>query len=183
MLEQAGLTFKDIEVVNLSTADGLSALMGGSISAMATFGNTVTACVQNGGKVLQSADNVLSGNTFWEANNKSLQDPAKCAAMVDYLKRTEQLEAWIRSNHQTYADKMADKYYGMKVPDFIKYLENGEKVRENHVIVYSDADIKALQDVADTFFKIGAIEKQVDVKPLFNNKLSNDLAAALKTLK
>lgn len=182
MLSQAGLSWSDVQAVNLSTADGLSALMGGQIAAMAEYGNTVTACVKSGGKILQSADNILSGNTYWEANKKSLQDAAKCAAMVDYLKRTEQLEAWVRTHHQEYADKMADKYYGMTVPDFIKYLEAGEKIRENHVLVYTDADISALQDISDTFSTIGALEKKVDVKPLFDSKLSTDITAALKSI-
>lgn len=183
MLENAGLSWTDIETINLSPADGVSALLGGDIVAMATFGNTITACEAAGGSVLAVADDILSGNTLWEANSLSLQDPAKCAAIVDYLQRTEKLESWIRSHHQEYAEIMADKYYGMTVPDFITYLEAGEKTRENHVFAFVDTDISALQDVSDTMFKIGALEKQVDVKPMFSDILNADITTALNSIK
>lgn len=183
MLEEAGLAWGDIEAINLSPSDGLAALLGGEIAAMAVFGNQITACEQAGGSVLQWADKILSGNTYWEANIQSLKDPAKAAAIVDYLQRTEKLEAWIRENHQAYAEVMADKYYGMTVPDFIKYIEAGEAVRQNHVFAYVDADIAALQDVSDVLFETKALEKEVDVAPLFNDILSADITAALSAIK
>ena len=183
MLEQAGLQWSDIQPTPLSPSDGLAALLGGEISAMALYGNQVTACEQAGGSVLQDATSLLSGNTLWEANNLSLKDPAKCAAIVDYLQRTEKLEAWIRDNHEAYANVMADKYYGMTVPDFIKYLEAGEAVRENHVFITTDEDIAALQSVSDAFLKMGALEKEVKVAPLFTDQLSADIQAALDAVK
>ncbi len=179
MLEGAGLDWSDIETINLSPADGVSALLGGEIDAMATFGNTITACESAGGSVLMSADDLLSGNTLWVANNLSLQDPAKAAAMVDYLQRTEKLEAWIREHHDEYAEIMADKYYGMTIPDFMDYLDQGEALRENHVYAFTEADITALQDVSDTLFAIGSLEQEVDVRPMFNDMLSDDVNAAL----
>lgn len=182
MLEEAGLAWSDIEAVNLSPSDGLAALLGGEIVAMAVFGNQITACEQAGGSILQDATPILSGNTYWEANNLSLKDPAKAAAIVDYLQRTEKLEEWIRTHHQEYAEVMADKYYGMTVPDFIKYLEAGEAVRENHVLAYTEADIAALQDVSDILYATKALEKEVNVSTMFSDQLSGDIQAALDAI-
>jgi sulfonate transport system substrate-binding protein len=182
MLEEAGLAWGEVETINLSPSDGLAALMGGEIAAMAVFGNQITACEQAGGSVLQDATPILSGNTYWEANKLSLKDPAKAAAIVDYLQRTEKLEEWIRTHHQEYADVMADKYYGMTVPDFIKYLEEGEAVRENHVFSYTETDITALQDVADILYATKALEKEIDVATMFSDQLSADIQTALDAI-
>ncbi|GAA0435800.1 hypothetical protein Acor_55640 [Acrocarpospora corrugata] len=51
-LESTGLTFRDIEPVPLAPAEGLTALIGGSVDALAGFGTTVQVAESKGFPVL-----------------------------------------------------------------------------------------------------------------------------------
>jgi len=62
MLEKAGVKWTEITPVKLSTADGLTALLGGQVDALASYGNAIITAKQKGATTLSSAKNILSGN-------------------------------------------------------------------------------------------------------------------------
>lgn len=180
MLEEAGLSWSDIEPVNLSPSDGLAALLAGDISAFAVFGNQINADLAQGGKVLESAENILSGNFLVEASDLALNDSAKSAAIVDYLSRVEKANKWIRNNYEAWAVIAADAN-GMTTDDYVAYLKNGDAQRETHILATTDSDLASLQDVADAFYGVGSLEKKIDVKTLYSDVLAEQIKEKVET--
>ena len=80
MLEKAGLSWNDMAPVKLSTSDGLTALIGGKVDALASYGNAIISAKQNGATTLASAKDILSGNFPIEAALSAIDDPGKHAA-------------------------------------------------------------------------------------------------------
>jgi sulfonate transport system substrate-binding protein len=85
MLENAGLTWNDVETIPMTTSDGLSALLTGEVDALASYGNAIRSARTKGAVTLQSAANVLSGDFYWYATPEAIKDPKKHAAILDYL--------------------------------------------------------------------------------------------------
>ena len=87
MLSEAGLKWTDIDALPMSTSDGLSAITTGDIDALASYDNAVIIGKEKGGALLRSAEDILSGDYYWYATLDTIKDPAKHAALVDYLER------------------------------------------------------------------------------------------------
>ncbi|MBP1736209.1 MAG: nitrate transporter substrate-binding protein [Oscillospiraceae bacterium] len=180
MLDQAGLTWDDIEPVNLSPSDGLAALISGDIAAFAVYGPQVTTDLAQGGRILESAEDILSGNYIYSASELALADPATSAAIVDYLSRTEQANEWIRNHYEEYA-KIAAESNGMTEEDYVAYLKTGDAQRESHIRAFTESDQASLQDVADSFYGVGLLESQIDVQTLYSDTLADQIAQQVKT--
>lgn len=177
MLTAAGLTWKDIQPVNLTPSDGESALISGDISAFAVFGNPITTNTQQGGKILSSAQNILSGNYFLVANANSLKNSAKKAAILDYIQRLQKVFKWERSNYAKFAAIQAP-LSGMTTQQYIVYAKTGDAQRETNIHATIASDFTKWQDVSNVLYSIGALEKKVQVKTLY----SSDLESQIKKL-
>ena len=91
LLEEHGLGFGDITPVALSPQDGRAAFERGSLDAWVSYGvqaEAVRATV--GARVLTTGlEQRLSGNYLYAAGEAALNDPARRAAIVDYLARVQ----------------------------------------------------------------------------------------------
>lgn len=174
MLNEAGLAWTDIEPVALPTSDGLSALIGGSVDALASYGNAITSSHQNSATTLASAKDILSGNFPIEASLEAIEDPGKHAAIVDYLKRLNQLNEWIRSNQEKWAEIVAANTK-QPVEQALKTLKEGEAQRPTTIIGISDEAIASNQDIADSLQSVGLLKDKVDVKSFWSNAFSEEL--------
>ena len=102
-LASVNLTFKDIDPVPLAPAAGLTALLGGSVDALANFGATVQTAVAKGFPILADGGPILKGSlgalvASYNANTTALKDPATAAAIADYLARIDAANAWTRAH-------------------------------------------------------------------------------------
>ncbi|MEV7866287.1 ABC transporter substrate-binding protein [Streptomyces sp. NPDC088124] len=75
LLKRAGLRWTDIQAVPLLPDAGLAALTGGSVDALASYGNAITTAHAQGATTIGSGADILSGNFNWEASDKTLADP------------------------------------------------------------------------------------------------------------
>ncbi|MEH1922123.1 ABC transporter substrate-binding protein [Nostoc sp.] len=98
MLEQEGLTLKDVDAKPLTIPDGLSAFRRGDLSAWATYGYAIHQARKDGAKVFRSAKNILSGNFVIAAAPSAIADPDKKAAIADFLCRVKKAQNWQESN-------------------------------------------------------------------------------------
>lgn len=178
MLKAAGLKWTDIQPVNLSPSDGLSALIAGDISAFAVFGNQITANEKQGGKILASAKNILSGSYYFEASVLALKDPGRTAAILDYLQRIEKVYKWERSHLDQYATIQAP-LNGMTKPEFIAYVKAGYAQRLTRVRATTDNDFMKWQDVSNVLYSVGVLEKKVRVRTLYSNALESKIKKLL----
>ncbi|MET3849150.1 ABC transporter substrate-binding protein [Paenibacillus sp. OAE614] len=171
MLEEAGLNWSDIEPVALSTSDGLSALIGGSVDALASYGNAIISAHQNGATTLASAKDILSGNFPVITTKADIVDPAKHAAIADFLNRLNQYNEWIHNNQKKWAEIVAENTK-QPLEQALETLKNSQEQRPTKVTAISDEAIASQQDVADTLQSVGLLTKKVDVKSLWSDAFS-----------
>lgn len=174
ILEEAGLTWNDIQPIELSTADGLSALISGSVDALASYGNAITSAHRKGATTLASAKDILSGNFPVATTPANIEDPAKHAAIVDYLKRVNQFHEWARANEQQWAEKIANATK-QDVAEALENYHNGEAQRPTKIIPYTPEAIASQQDVADALTSVGLLTGTIDVSQLWSDAFNSEL--------
>ncbi|MBY0011847.1 ABC transporter substrate-binding protein [Paenibacillus typhae] len=179
MLEGAGLTWGDIEPVKLTTAEGLSALVGGKVDALASYGNSIIAAHQNGAATLASAADILSGNFPVSVNSKLIDDPARHAALTDFLERLTRYYSWTKNNQEQWAEITA-KNTNQKQEEVLETLVKGDEQRPLALETISDQAIASQQDIADTFTDLGLLPAKIDVSGIWSHAFDDDINAILE---
>jgi len=174
MLEKEGLSWNDITPVKLSTSDGLTALIGGKVDALASYGNAIISAKQNGATTLASAKDILSGNFPIEATPEAIDDPGKHAAIADYLERLNKFDEWTRNNEQKWAEITADATK-QPVEQALATLKEGEEQRPTKVVPTSKEGISSEQDIADVFTKVGLVKNKIDVSSFWSNAFDDEI--------
>jgi sulfonate transport system substrate-binding protein len=104
VLQQAGLSYDDVEVQYLLPTDAQAAFTSGKVEVWATFGVYKAVAEQQGGRLLlNGADGRVSGYGFIGASEKALADKGKQAAIADYLRRLDTALAWSQKHPDDYA--------------------------------------------------------------------------------
>jgi len=171
MLETAGVDWNDVNAIPMTTSDGLSALLTGEVDALASYGNAVRAAHAKGAVTLESAQHVLSGDFYWYASPEAIADPAKHAAIVDYLSRYHEANEWARNHPQEWAD-----YYGPKInqkpADYLKtYTEENEQAL-TRIVSIDDATIASEQDIVNVFAKLKLLAGGMDISKIFDHSFA-----------
>lgn len=173
-LAAAGLAWSDIQAVPLSTSDGLAALLGGQVDAFASYGTSIITAHAKGATTLVDARDLLSGNFPFLVLPKTLQDPAKVAAIVDFLSREQQAFNWARSNPDAWAAIVAEQTK-QPVEQALATFVEGEKQRPSKFVPTTDAQIASQQDVLDTLVKAGILPASFDIAPFWTDTLNTQL--------
>ncbi|MER2107840.1 MAG: ABC transporter substrate-binding protein [Solibacillus sp.] len=174
ILEEAGLTWDDIDAQALTTADGLTALLGNNVDALASYGNSIITAKERGATTLTSAETILSGNFPLSVHTSVLEDDKKRAALVDFLERLNKSYEWQRENIEQWAEIYAENTK-QPVETALQTLKDGEKQRPTKIIPITNEAITSQQDIADTFLSIGLIDKQMDISKNWDQNLNDDL--------
>ena len=181
-LADAGLSSKDVTLVQLDPATALAALLSRSVDAYAGFGTTIDAALAHGAVVLADGGPYLVGKVgalvgSYNAYGPSLKDPAKAAAMVDFIARVQTALAWSRSHAEAWATIQSN---ATKQPYnvVLSTYERGEKAVPSWVGPVLPEAIANQQDIADVFYHAGVIAKQIDAKATYSTQLDANLAAA-----
>ncbi|SIQ51014.1 ABC transporter substrate-binding protein [Pseudacidovorax sp. RU35E] len=174
-LAEAGLSFNDIQAVNLSPADGLSAFARGDLDAWAIYGyNGQIARLQHGARVLKTGVGYLSGNFPVYANPRSLEDARRRAAIADFLQRLQRAYAWVNGNFLAYARTQSAETR-IPVGDIVELFNR--RSDDYALVGVSDAAVRSHQDVADTFLRLGVLDGPADVRPLWDRRFDAALRA------
>lgn len=174
MLQQAGLSWNDIQPVQLTTSDGLTALVGGNVDALASYGNAIISAHQKGATLLASAKDILSGNFTIQATPAAIADPGKHAAIVDFLDRLNQYHEWTRKEQQKWAEITAENTH-QPVETALSTLKEGEAQRPSKVIPVSEKAIASMQDVADAFTSVGLLNGKVNVGAFWTHEFDEEV--------
>ncbi len=174
LLEQAGLGWNDIQPVKLTVPDGVTALLSGSVDALATYGNAVITAKQRGATTLGSGEKILSGNYAYEATPKAIADPATHAAITDFLSRQQKAYAWARAHPDDWA-KITSEQTKQPVEQALDTFRTGEAQKPTKLIPTSQATIASAQDVADTFVKAELLKSKVNVADYFSTAFNAEI--------
>lgn len=162
-LEQAGLSEKDVEFRFLGPVDAKIALANGSVDAWATWEPyTALAETSGQGRVLVNGRGLSSGNSFLAVTDQALQDPARHAALQDYLKRLAGAQVWANQHLDSYSRSLAA---------IIGFPEEAARLqferRKLHWQGIDEHTVTQQQETADFYHAHGLMTQRLDVTPTF----------------
>jgi sulfonate transport system substrate-binding protein len=165
-LDGAGLSLKDVEGVNLPYNQITAALAGGSVQAGILSAPTSTAYVaQNpSASIVLHTTDITTRTTFLIASNAALADPAKSAAIAQYLRTLVSAYSWVNAHPAVWAKA----YY---VDQFKLPLALGEKLLADNGNASFEplpgAYVEPQQALADLYVKAGEIPTKLDASNEF----------------
>ena len=170
-LEEAGLSFADIEVVNLQPTEGLAAFKGGSVDAWAIWDPfTAQAEIDTGARVLSDGEGLVNGLAFQVAGDEAVEDKATAAALRDYLGRLAAAQVWAAEHKQEWAATWAEET-GLDP----EVTQRAVTRRSYDPLLIDDDVVASEQEMWDAF----KAQEQVTADPDLESFFSTDFNAAV----
>lgn len=158
-LQQAGLRYSDVTVQFVLPTAAQAAFNSGQAQVWATFDPYQSIGASQGGRVLvDGQDGRVSGIGFISAAASSLGDPARRAALTDFLGRVATAEDWANTHQPEYAA-------GYARTNDVAPAVAAQVVAHNRVtLVPVSADVvRTVQGVSDLMHGIGSLPTDVNV--------------------
>ena len=158
VLNKAGIGVHDVTLVYLQPAAGLAALTSGHVDAWDIWSPFIEE-----GQTLDGATAIVTGQgygspySFTVASRAALADPAKAAAIRDYLSLIAQAHRWANSHLPAWAAVWA-KASGLPLTVMTKAANDDYSL----AVPITPAVIASEQQVSDAFTKAGLIPVRVD---------------------
>ncbi|QKQ77486.1 sulfonate ABC transporter substrate-binding protein [Nostoc sp. TCL240-02] len=167
-LEKAGVQYSEIQPATLPPADARAAFEGKKVDAWAIWDPYLAAAeAATGARILADATELAPNRGYYLAA-KSFVD-AKPDVLKIVLDRVKKVSGWAKNNPSEVA-KLLSPALGIDAP----VLEIAEKRREYDVLPLTDEVITKQQEIADTFYKIKLIPKEIKVKEIvWQGKVNN----------
>lgn len=166
-LAEAGLTKDDVSVRFILPVDAFAAFASGSIDVWATFDPYFGIAAQKGARILRDGAGINSGLGFITASGAAVTDARKRAAIADVLLRLQRAGDWALANPDAYAHVYASLTH-VPVPAALQ-ITRRSALRQRFV---ADADIGALQKVADSAFHDAILPRRIDVRAISDTHIS-----------
>jgi sulfonate transport system substrate-binding protein len=177
LLKNYGLKQTDLTLVNISAVAGSAALKSGAIDATVSTQPLLQGYLDaNPGSKLIETPGVYSGLNFLVTTKKALSNPAKAAAIADYIAREVKATKW-RNAH---LPAWINAYYvqGFKVAESVASKIASSTAPTNYVPI--DASIiRTQQATTDLFTAAGAIPQKLDVSKIFDTQFNAVVTKAL----
>lgn len=158
VLNKAGLSVHDVTLVYLQPAEGLAALTSGHVDAWDIWSPFLEQAEgQYGATALVNGSGYGSPYSFQVASRAALADPAKAAAIKDYLTLIAQAHAWVNKHLSAWASVWA-KASGLP----LSIMQQAATDDYATAVPLSPAVISSEQQVSDAFTKAGLIPVHVD---------------------
>ncbi len=163
-LDSVGLSAKDVDLRFLGPVDAKMALANGSVDAWATWDPyTAQSEIVDKARVIANGRGLTAGNSFLAATETALADPARHAALQDYLQRLADAQRWGYANLDSYSQTLA-RIIGF--PEEVARLQFERRQLRWQAL---DAPTEAQQqDAADFYLRSGMIPKALVVEGSFD---------------
>jgi ABC-type nitrate/sulfonate/bicarbonate transport system substrate-binding protein len=160
-LAEAGLSKDDVQVRFILPVDAFAAFASGSIDVWATFDPYYGIAVQRGARILRDGSGINSGLGFITASGAALADARKRAAMTDVLLRFQRAGDWALANPDAYAQVYSTL---TRSPlEAARQITQRASLKQHFV---TEADIAALQKVADSANRDAILPRRIDVRSI-----------------
>jgi sulfonate transport system substrate-binding protein len=171
-LTKAGLTIKDITPDYLQPAEAEAAFASGHVDAWDIWSPYIEyAEAKYHARVIANGSTTGTTYSFVVASRSALADPAKAAAIRDYLKLYDEAYTWVSSHPSAWAASWA-KATGMPTSVMLQAVKDDEDAPTP----ITPAVISSEQSVANAFSSAGLIPSKVDISDYavttFNSLLS-----------
>lgn len=157
-LEQAGVAYEDIDIVFLKPGDARVAFDNGNVDAWVIWDPFLAAAeTATGAKLLLDGKDLVANHEFYLAS-RSFAEGNK-AAVDSVLDELNKIDVWAKENQKEVAELLSPQL-GIDVPS----LELASGRREYGLLPIDDSIVSAQQQIADTFYKLGLIPTEIQVK-------------------
>ncbi len=162
-LDSVGLTARDVSFRFLGPVDAKMALANGSVDAWATWEPYTAQTEQvDGARVLVSGRGLWAGNSFLAATDTALADPARRAALQDYLDRLAAAQRWGYAHLDSYARTLAQI---IGFPEAVARLQFER--RQLHWEPIDSQVVADQQAAADFYHRSGLIPQRLEARATF----------------
>ena len=165
-LHRNGVKLSEVTIDFLAPADGSAAFNGGRVDAWAVWEPFYTQAVQNGARAIAGGPPDEYGLNFFLASSQALEDPARVAAIQDYLKRLRSAYVWGAANLDAYAAAWSAE---SKIP--LAVAKAAIPQVRSHLVAVSASHIASEQALADQLFADKVIPKKVQFEQIVHTGL------------
>lgn len=157
VLEEAGLTYKDVELSFLAPADGRAAFERGAVDAWVIWDPFQAAAeVALEARELRNGEGIVPNHQFYLGTNALVDNHAGAVDVL--IEAISEIDAWTKSDTAAAAAELSPSV-GIPQPVLVKALE-----RQSYGISSLDESVVAQQQaIADAFFELKLIPKKVTV--------------------
>jgi sulfonate transport system substrate-binding protein len=169
VLTKAGLTTKDVTLVNLQPAEALAAFSTGAVDAWDIWPPYVQQVVaQDGARVLATGSSYGSPYSFEVASKAAVADPAKAAAIKVYLATLDKAYVWAATHPSAWATAWG-KASGLPA----SVMNVAAKVDATTPVPVTSGTVAAEQNLVDQFFAAGLIPTKVDISDYITTEFND----------
>lgn len=156
-LEKAGVKYSEIEPVFLAPADARAAFERGAVDAWVIWDPFQAAAeAATGARTLADGSGIVANYQFYFSSKKFLESDPKIVDEV--LAQLGEVDDWAKGDIHAVAEQLAPAI-GLSVP----VVEVALKRQSYGIKPLTDSVINDQQQVADTFFTLGLIPKQIKI--------------------
>ncbi|WP_239394254.1 ABC transporter substrate-binding protein [Frankia sp. CiP3] len=166
-LKEAGLTPHDVTISFLTPPAATAAFDSGQIDAWATWDPYIALSEQKGARIIRDGTGISSGLGFTVASEQAAGDPARRAAIADFLLRQARAFDWSNTNKADFTRLFASL---TKLPEPVAAAVTNRRTVTAPPI--DDTIIKQLQETSDVYTEAGVIDHRLDVAPFFVRSLA-----------
>ncbi len=158
-LEEAGVPLADVDISFLEPVNAAAAFKSGDIDAWATWDPyAALAEIDGSARVIRDAEGFSSKLGLLSGNNYSLEDPARRAAIIDFVGRFNTAVQWTHDNFDAYVGV----YGGLtKRPRDVAALV-AQRAQRTPVLLGQEK-VHALQVTADNYLRFGVLADSVTI--------------------
>ena len=169
VLTKAGLTTKDVSLVNLQPALALAAFTSGSVAAWDIWPPYVQQVVaQDGARVLATGAAYGSPYSFEVASKAAVANPDKAAAIKVYLTTLNKAYVWA-ATHPTAWGAAWGKAAGLPA----SIMNVAAKTDATTPIAISGATVSSEQNLVNQFFAAGLIPNKVNISDYITEQFNS----------
>jgi sulfonate transport system substrate-binding protein len=173
VLKKAGLSVHDVTLNYLQPAEGLASLSSAHVDAWDIWSPFIEqAQSQDHARILVNGVGFGSPYSFAVASRAALADPAKAAAIRDYLKLLNQAHAWADSHLPVWASIWA-KATGL--PDSV--MQQAAKDAAAAAVPITPAVVSSEQSVSNAFTSAGLIPGHVNFSQFVDTSFNDTVGS------
>ena len=174
VLTKAGLTTKDVTLVNLQPAEALAAFTSGAVDAWDIWPPYVQQVVaQDGARVLATGSAYGSPYSFEVASKAALADPAKATAIKVYLTTLDKAYVWAATHPSAWAVAWG-KAAGLPT----SIMNVAAKVDATTPVPVTSATVTSEQSLVDRFYAAGLIPNKVDISGYITTEFNGTVSGS-----
>jgi len=176
-LDSEGLGPDDVELAYLAPPDALAAFQSGAVDALSVWDPFATQALETlDAREVVAGEPYEHGLGFEIASTKALEDPAKVAAIRDYLRRLGAAWQWAGENPDEWAAAWsADSGLPIEV------TRVAARRKASDIVPLDGEIVDAQQRLADLFFSARELTRAVTFTDVVDESVYGDAAASSGT--